>query len=247
MTLAEIEDTLKNLQSRHPGLDEALLVTLLRAGGWEEKQIQDAIALYKGGSPQRQREGMQAAFPALEENMILPSQIDGDHLLVSGGRKEEPSAAEGKSEEKINIAEPQSLNPIVSASKREELPHDLPLRPFETSDHIWPFSRYKDVFYGDLPETEEIKASALKPAQPPAPPDIPEPPAPIPPAPKEAVPPEAKPAAPSFIREGPKISPKATVPANVSGQSEDKLVIIACAMLVAILFVLGYMYGNGRL
>lgn len=29
-------------------------------------------------------------------------------------------------------------------------PDNLPLRPFEKTNHVWPFSRYKDVFYGEV-------------------------------------------------------------------------------------------------
>lgn len=228
MTLAEIEDTLENLKGRHPGLDEALLITLLRAGGWEEKEIQEAVSLFEGASGEKTR----VAFPAPQKTLNLPEEVDNDHLLQSGKENEGSAAEKPKNDEKIG--EPQSLNPSVPLSKHEELPHDLPLRPFETSDHIWPFSRYKDVFYGDLPEEEPLAPAPSVSI-----------PAPI----KEeiAAPIETpKVQAPIFIREGPKVSPQ-TVSEKASAQGEDKLVILACAMLVAVLFVLGYMYSNGRL
>jgi hypothetical protein len=47
MTLHEIEETLQILRKRHAGLNEAMLVTLLRAGGWEEKQIEEAKVVFE--------------------------------------------------------------------------------------------------------------------------------------------------------------------------------------------------------
>lgn len=227
MTLAEIEETLEKLKVRHPGLDETLLVTLLRAGGWEEKEIKEAVSLFKENSGGKKEI---KAFPSPQDALSLPEQIDNDHLLESAKEKNNSATTSSSIEKKYS--EPQSLNAGGSSSKREELPHDLPLRPFETSDHIWPFSRYKDVFYGDT--DEEVTPPVA--------------PKPTPPK-EEAVPmPEPvstpKPQAPVFVREGPKTAPAAGGKAE---SGEDKLVILACAMLVAVLFVLGYMYSNGRL
>lgn len=47
MTIAEIESTLRTLRTRHQNLDEELLITLLTAGGWEEKVIKDAVSIFK--------------------------------------------------------------------------------------------------------------------------------------------------------------------------------------------------------
>jgi hypothetical protein len=243
MTLAEIEETLEKLKVRHSGLDEALLVTLLKAGGWEEKEIKEAVSLFKGTAGNKTQ---MIAFPAPQDAVSLPQEIANEHLLISG--KEQENSTEEISKGKGEIAEPQSLNPAPSLSKREELPHDLPLRPFETSDHIWPFSRYKDVFYGDIPEETVVVPVAAPTVL--VPPTSPTPPAPSLVPPQEEVTPapiptsEPKPQAPVFAREGSKVAPK---PISSEGKGEDKLVFLACVMLIAVLFVLGYMYSNGRL
>lgn len=47
MTLSEIETILEDLALRHENLNEELLSTLLLSAAWEEKDIKDAIALFK--------------------------------------------------------------------------------------------------------------------------------------------------------------------------------------------------------
>lgn len=261
MTLHEIEETLHKLQSRHPGLNEALLVTLLRGGGWEEKNIQEALFLFRSGGVEKGKESptMEAeALPPLQMDPVLMPQADEKHMLEE--HYEEIAPPPEKMPEKV--FEPQSLIenlPEKASSKKDELPHNLPLRPFETSEHIWPFARYKDVFYGDLePETpakeaneavilqqriekresilsaEELRPEPLPPTPPPVeqqkpvvvmvePADIP-----------------TQVIVPGTVQERP------TAPASPA-KGDEKLVITACIMLLAVLLLLGYMYSNGRL
>ena len=47
MTLSDIETTLGELAVRHENLDAQLLETLLRAAGWEDKVIKEALMLFK--------------------------------------------------------------------------------------------------------------------------------------------------------------------------------------------------------
>ena len=48
--------------------------------------------------------------------------------------------------------------PLVREKKETEIPANLPLLPFESSSHVWSFSRYKDVFHGEtMPEKETSK------------------------------------------------------------------------------------------
>lgn len=47
MTIREIESIIEDLRLRHKDLDEELLITLLTAGGWENKTIKDAVALFR--------------------------------------------------------------------------------------------------------------------------------------------------------------------------------------------------------
>jgi hypothetical protein len=237
MTLTETEETLQTLINRHPGLDDSMLVTLLSAGGWEEKEIQEARLLFKSRRGQNTKEeSPQKNFPAPEEYVELPAQTEYDHLLAPAQviTKEETPTPLAAKEEKI--PEPQSLTVSLAQSKREELPHDLPLRPFETSDHIWPFSRYKDVFYGDqepqeVPVSTPVEAVVSKETAPAAP----------------MV--EVKVEEPKIEKAEPIFQPAVHLPSSqeTTVKGDDKLVIIACVMLIAVLFVLGYMYSNGRL
>ena len=243
MTLQETEEIVKTLEKRHSGLNEAMLATLLRAGGWEEKAIQEAHMLFRARQSNAHiTTTLPVSLPPLETVSVFPAEVDGEHLLLA--RNEEP----------LSTIEPQSLvvedsaRKVVSSDKKAELPHNLPLRPFETSEHIWPFSRYKDVFYGDisgevpLSNVENKKEVVV----------IPE---------KIVVPPSA-PQAPQAPQETPKEHPivqivekKVYVPVYASGgvtprtdkEGDEKLVIMACVMLLAILLLLGYMYSNGRL
>jgi hypothetical protein len=243
MTLQEKEDTLEILTKRHPGLNEVMLVTLLRAGGWEEKDIEEARLLFRGGAGSGKEEKvLQKEFPTLLEIPVLPPEIDNDHLLVS----KEVMEQEEKGESMMNTPrspEPQSFVAPSPAreEKREELPHNLPLRPFETSEHVWPFSRYRDVFYGDVGEEAVAEpAPQVKPEEKKEPVievKVVPPPEPLVPIPVSIPEPVLPPAPPQI--------PPVSVRHDEGG--DDKLVLIACTMLVLVLLVLGYMYSNGRL
>lgn len=235
MTLHEIEETLKQLSSRHPGLNETLLVTLLRSGGWEEKNIQEAVFLFRSGVtgevPDTSSTG---ALPSLQTDPVFMPQADEKHLL-----EEHNGGISPLGEVKVIPPEPQSLIekvPEPAVSKKEELPHNLPLRPFETSDHIWPFARYRDVFYGDIEPRREVKEE-MKMVQPQA----------------VAPPVEVETEKVEMIQEEkatiiipPAVSEKPSPSVPVTN-GDGKLVITACVMLVAVLLLLGYMYSNGRL
>lgn len=245
MTLYEIEETLHDLQSRHPGMSETLLVTLLRSGGWEEKNIQEAILLFRsGGEGEKNASATKVAdvLPSLETISVLPPPADEKHLLMEH-YEDTPS----RREEQVVTSEPQSRVKDSTESvpnKKDELPHNLPLRPFETSEHIWPFARYKDVFYGEASpkvEVKEVKKMETEVVQ-------------------EEMKAEQKAAAPAI---------ELIAPAPVQGEKniftpphaedkpvpvivhltkgDEKMVIMACVMLLAILLLLGYMYSNGRL
>jgi hypothetical protein len=132
MTINEIESTLHTLEKRHPNLTEEMLLTLLRSSGWEEKVIQEALVIFK----------TTRALPDGHQETITPSQQVNN----------QPEAIK-PAINKVN--EPQSLVspiPVQSVPTTTVSPPDnLPLKPFESSDHVWPLSRYNDVFHGDVP------------------------------------------------------------------------------------------------
>jgi hypothetical protein len=231
MTLHEIEETLTTLASRHERLDESMLVTLLRAGGWEEKDIQDAKTLFKGG--------VSSSFVPTEPAPALPDGVDPSHLLMEHN-EDAPLVVEERTSEPISLIKEA---PVPSVKKKEELPHNLPLRPFETSEHVWPFSRYKDIFYGDTEEPHDVVPEVSPMVEPVSPKPVS-----IPAAERKepvvlvAVPP-TPPVEPVFVPRP--AAPQAVVEAHEGG--ENKLVVLASFMLFAILLLLGYMYQNGRL
>ena len=47
MTLSEIETILEELSTRHANLDSQLLSTILLSAGWEQRNIQDALVIFK--------------------------------------------------------------------------------------------------------------------------------------------------------------------------------------------------------
>lgn len=253
MTLHEIEDTIQDLTSRHTGLDEGMLVTLLRAGGWEEKDIADAKTLFKGRVSSSVVEETHTEV-AVEEKK-LPDGLDASHLLPEHNEQvplviEPISAYEGSP----------SLVEASDHGKKEAIPHNLPLRPFETSEHIWPFSRYRDVFYGEQ-EHEEQKQSTLPPqsakeeAVLPTPEPAHQPVVVVTPLLIKKEAPDAgifKPAPTAVLTPVPLPPSEKRIEAEVSSKekhshTDENLVVLACFMLFAVLLLLGYMYSNGRL
>lgn len=211
MTLHEIEETLRTLVARHAGLDEKQLLVLLRAGGWEEKTIQEAILVFRGGV-------------SLGEQ-TLPQPVDEEHRIPE---HVEPAPSVSKT-----VETSVSLVQHTEVAPREDLPHNLPLRPFETSEHIWPFARYRDVFYGEQrPLAKEMTITRVERHKVPL--SVPSQPQPTP-TPQ-----------PIFVVKEVPIAHHDALPQHEE-KGDEKLVFIASFMLVAILLLLGYMYSNGRL
>lgn len=300
MTINEIESTLQTLASRHPNLDEVMLVTLLTAGGWEEKIIKDAVAVFRSSVQKGaivELPNSVAVLPKVETRSIvsegisvpISTQINNEVVLndvikvpqtrnYNAAQKAEANTKidslqndgyenkisqspeivyfDNKGEEehalqnfsnqevelpkvellkikevqpdlsKVNelilpiITEPQSLiepDPETKSSNLEtELPDNLPLKPFESAPHVWPFSKYKEVFYGEaatpLPPEERVLVKSMenqnKPEQ--------------------------------IIK---KVKIKRT---GFDGEDES-LIFLTGTTLFIILLLLAYMYSNGRI
>lgn len=344
MTIAEIESTLRTLRTRHLNLDEEMLITLLTAGGWENKTIQEAIVVFRSllqREPIVTRPNPVLVVPKIEtENSVLASTdippiiisqnegvkivaseaynpeashmvnvntlertsipvaeivyynntgeeegvlqvVPGTEAIVSKEkvakirdipelieqkveqklpnqeiqRGENPLVSEGKdiqhivksqelTESKVEqplpsqavrvvkntviiggkeegkITEPQSLVEQKveqkSLSREIEPPENLPLKPFESTPHVWPFSKYKEVFHGDamlpLPADERAIVNSI-----------------------------------TGINNTPvkKIKVKRI---GFHGDNEDEgLIFLTGTTLLIILLLLAYMYSNGRL
>lgn len=333
MTLSEIEITLDELVARHQNLNSDLLSTLLLSAGWEDKNIKDAVALFKqrkpkqpvvsvvipsgqatqpeamvtpteitfyqpDGSEEKKLQGfvesptvpreeiktvtlvetkdtrIPTAVPAEEpqKNQVVEVKDEIIQKVVEGSQKnDEPSLRSdydtnqiGNSTDTVedisstveaidepvlldiskrpenitieNIAigdvpkpvEPQSLIPTNKSTtpntlKQSAIPEDLPIVPFESSPHIWSFSRYKDTFHGEvMPEknptiqndTEQIHVDPV-------------------PTKQVTVP----------VVEDVEIDLEKTP----MTKGDESLVFLAGVMLLVIILILGYMYSNGRL
>ncbi len=157
MTINEIQSTLDQLKERHPNLNEGLVLTLLEAGGWDKSDIKDAVALFKVNS-------LNSTLPH-EDKIALPENPElllSEHNEVTEEKTDkivesiEPEVSKEKEVKEHADVPKEKESLIISSeelSKDEEnyIPHDLPLKPFEASPHIWQFSKYKDVFYGNAP------------------------------------------------------------------------------------------------
>lgn len=171
MTINEIQSILDTLRLHHPSLDKKMLRVLLSAGGWDEKSIQEAEHLFR--KPTREEFSQRESLSLLEKVYMLPESVRIDHMLLDHNKESEETTVSSSEikvlEEKVEEKkeEPQSLifPELEQVSKTESsLPDNLPLRPFETTPHVWPFSRYKDVFYGEVMPTlsSEEKKEAEK-------------------------------------------------------------------------------------
>ena len=234
MTISEIESTLKTLETRHPKLDEAMLVTLLRAGGWEEKVIQEAIMVFRGGGKKSTPEVKM--FQVTETSHVLPEIVHTDHLLVSHTDGStamvnlEKTHTEAHIENTVTeIVEPQSLiEPVVTVvpPQEAELPDNLPLRPFESTSQVWPFSRYKDVFHGEVMPGSASEDSKWTP---------------------EPVRVFARQEAQAKVIEKHIVVDHVRISRTPLSSKDEKLIVLTCTMLLMIVLLLVYMYSNGRL
>ena len=242
MTLSEIETTVQELATRHGNLTEEMLTTLLLSAGWEDKNIKDAVMLFKHNNPsiavvdrnskdipepsqiksQSLTEGKQSAdkqaqlvthslaqdTSLLDKKESKEKEIDtllspdGDIVApVHNENNEVSPQAQSQAKEVVEspvvLVESQLLHASnevtakdvsfasvdvsipsstiaheVSETHNEDvvreslvvhteplrartstaqakLPDNLPLLPFESSPHVWSFSKYKDVFHPD--------------------------------------------------------------------------------------------------
>jgi hypothetical protein len=240
MTINEIQSTLDQLKQRHPGLDESLISTLLEAGGWDDKEIAEAKTLFRSQKEEK-------SFPH-EDQVFLPENPElflEEHNKGEDGVSIAEKTSPQTTADEVEISkEKQSLVKEDDAASHEEtpIPHNLPLKPFEASPHVWQFSRYKDVFYGDSPQKSEPKEVVEE-------------------KPKEIVKEVAPSPVPELIKEKvqdvppvkivetpvPRKVPE-TVPAKVPLTKGDESIIALGAMLAFVVILLAiYMYSHGRL
>jgi hypothetical protein len=342
MTLSEIETILEELALRHDNLNTELLTTLLLSAGWEDKNIKDAVTLFKQKEgtmpvkkitappapssqpatplPQQKSDKEEITFyqpDGTEEKELhfventttikreekkeekgllttletsLPTitivkneEVDSSKELdtiedkkeeapvkeldnnqrkyveieeLTGDREEaveeiketprppeiiitEPSVEKTvieentftpvkptpifKEPEQQSLVEAESPVQEVRKTKETEIPADLPLLPFESSPHVWSFSRYKNVFHKeDVPETTTLPA-------------------------QKVIPPIVSPPQTEKSHLGTDEIEEISLEKTPFTREDESLVFLAGAMLLVIILILGYMYSNGRL
>lgn len=340
MTLSEIETILEELSLRHQDLNVELLATLLQSAGWEDKNIKEAVTLFKqrparisnlpSNAPSQAPVSapvIVAPQPVAQENkpvdltfyesdgkeerdlpaftigpdivrekekpsiaeviaeslpavVIVPDPVqvtevplpkqeepvvsepapvkNREHVLVSTLPSREAKDVEplegvrGSSDSVLSIedmhvekkdesirstvsSEPQSLIQHDAAPQRTvtkkaaEIPEDLPLLPYDNSPHVWPFSKYKEVFHGETSSPQQMEPQSVVVQQAPKPASLPvqQITEPVPVAEEEVV--------------------EIDLEKTPMTKGDESLVFLAGVMLFAIILILGYMYSNGRL
>lgn len=162
-----------------------------------------------------------------KENSSLDTkeEVENPLVVVSGGQVNNNSleGIAGKSlQPESLIVQTQNSSKIVK--KEQEIPADLPLLPFESSSHVWSFSRYKEMFHEkDEPhpvESEIVKKDEIH----------------IQEIPSVKAVPEAE-----VVKEEVDLEPTPMT------KGDESLVFLAGVMLLVIILILGYMYSRGRL
>lgn len=275
MTINEIESTLKTLTNRHSNLDEEMLITLLTAGGWEEKLIKDAVAVFRGSTQKKDTVIVTSPEIVLLKTEITHNGVDRvivnnlsavnneiktsdisekyvqentnsevSEIVYYDNKGEEETALQNFPNQEVEllkvddaekekilhtsfstserpleiVVEPQSLiePKIISPKTEVDLPDNLPLKPFESSPHVWPLSKYKEVFHGDVMTPLSVEERAL-----------------VNETEKQEIP-------ESVVK---KVKLKRT---GFDGEDEGLIFLTGTALLV-ILLLLAYMYSNGRI
>lgn len=141
---------------------------------------------------------------------------------------------------KVEVANKQNTQPVPVSKEPEslvtektiirpvtqpvEIPENLPLKPFETTPHIWPFSKYKEVFHG-TEKTQQKEPQSIQ------------------------VPPPVVAGDPHVEQSSQEEHHHAHVEmkrSELDGEDEGLIFLTGVALLV-ILLLLAYMYSNGRL
>jgi hypothetical protein len=113
----------------------------------------------------------------------------------------------------------------------EEPPHNLPVKPYETTSHVWSFARFKSIFFGTSdpdPVAEEVDEKVVNVVS------------------EVKTPPFQAQQHLAVVTNHEATHVIELHPTPLS-RDEYRLVLLAGIMLLAILLLLGYMYGHGRI
>ncbi len=176
----------------------------------------------------------EVVLPTKEEQVVILKDVEPEELNQPSLDKEPPlGISTDSNKDPVSLITSVDIPQRTFGEKKVEIPNNLPLLPFESSPHVWSFSKYKDTFHSearDKENKEEIQVITVMPRT------------------------VEKLVAPSSFLEKNEKSPDTTyqdkevvlekIPLNRQDQS---LVFLAGIMLLVIILILGYMYSNGRL
>ncbi len=222
-------------------------ITFLRSDGEEEGElhIDESQNVEK-----REDSEQKVAHSATEENVEETVSTRVEQVVP----EEKTEERESKKSEEVTFesnthqsVEEQSLIREIKTVRQEksqtwsELPDNLPLVPFESAPHVWSFGRYKDTFFAES-KVEDKKVESVNTSDA----YVQE---------KKEVPPLAPTVTeiskPTVISQPPSSKNGTKVEIDFEktpiSKGEESLVVLAGIMLLAIMLILGYMYGNGRL
>jgi hypothetical protein len=111
MSITEIQTTIDELRKRHPELDEALLVTLLRAGGWDAAAIREATIIF-------------AMMPRATAPHTVPSHKRNQDLPTLAVREPVPLRAEIELPDNLPLLPSESLTHAASFADYKDILHD---------------------------------------------------------------------------------------------------------------------------
>lgn len=168
-----------------------------------------------------------------ENDVSLENKLQSKESDVENEETKDTQAIYNSENTQENVISPDAPSlikeDISDNSKTDIIPHNLPLRPFESLPHVWSFSQYKKLFHGEEEEVEVKKQSndAVD---------------------KKNIEVPQKPFSQNETKQNEhKDTGKIVFEKTPKSKSEESLLIIACVMLAIILLFLGYMYSNGRL
>lgn len=222
-------------------------ITFLRSDGTEEGELH--VEEVENVEKREKKEEKVAHFVSedIAEEKALTKVEQITPMEKTEGREDESSKVVPLEEELSKRVEEESLIKEIVPSRQEkqsnwsELPDNLPLVPFESAPHVWSLGRYKDTFYSEskvkekkvetvttttayVEEKKEVSAPV---------PVVTERPTPL--VVSQPIPHKKEPEVEIDYEKTP------------ISTGEESLVVLAGIMLLAIMLILGYMYGNGRL
>lgn len=207
----------------------------------EERAIIDAVAVYRGKYLPKQESSISTntkLLPNIQEKPVFVPEVEVGHLLLDHYENKGDDYTDTHPSLDVQHTEAQSEPvslvvppPAFTIKRIEEPPHNLPVKPYEQTAHVWSFARFKSIFFGDSVASDETIVEEHHE--------------------------EAKKIIPLPVVEQKKpvvaviqshdSSHVIEMKSTPLSRDEYRLVLLASMMLLAILLLLGYMYGHGRI